>query len=447
MRALLAFAALAGAGLLLWSVPGHGYVILWPPLDTGKREVRLFNNLGDAQANDDTTLDPRWPGWSGAPRAIWKGAVEWSSRLHADGGGDPTQPGLGSGGANLDPLFVGLASGVGAPNDNVASELNGTSAAVIAFTEYPPNDGWRVRFYANPWVFDDDTGGPVAGTVDLQGVFTHEYGHCLGLDHSPVPGCTMEAAPPSTLDLRSIESDDIAGVQAIYGSVAAGKPEIRALTLSAGVLTLLGSDFGASVDVTFLGASVSGAPTGASGTRVQFALPAGVLPGDLRLTLASGPSGGAGVANTYPLDPSGCPPPASYGTGKLNSQGCLPRIESSGTPSASAGSGFTIGASNVINRKTGLLLYAQQSGAAPFQGGTLWLSGPLKRTPGQNSGGSPSGSDCSGSFAYDFNARIASGTDPSLVAGAAIYAQYVYRDPAASFAWGMTDALAFTICP
>jgi hypothetical protein len=448
MRALIAFAALASAGLLLCSVPGSSYVVLWPALDPAKRDLRVFNNFADPEANDDTSVDPRWPGWSGAPRAIWKGASEWGSRLHGSGGGDPTQPdGIGSGRANFDALFLGLAPGIGAPDDDVVSELNGSNGAVIAFTEYPPNDGWRVRFYANPWILDDDTNGPLPGAIDIQGVFTHEYGHCLGLDHSPVPGCTMEAVPPSILDLRSIESDDIAGVQAIYGPASAGKPVVRALTLSFGVLTLLGSNFGSSVNVAFLGASVAGAPTGASGTSAQFPLPLGAQAGDLRLALASGPMGGVGVANAYPLDPAGCPPPASYGAAKRNSQGCLPAIDWSGSPSASAGSGFLIRAGNVLNLKTGLLLYAHQPAATPFQGGTLWLGGGLKRTPPQNSGGSPSGSDCSGSYSLDFNSRIASGVDPGLVAGAAIYAQYVYRDPASSFSWGMTDALAFTICP
>jgi len=40
-----------------------------------------------------------------------------------------------------------------------------------------------------------------------------------------------------------------------------------------------------------------------------------------------------------------------------------------------------------------------------------------------NSGGSTSGADCTGTYSFDFNAHIASAVDPSLVAGAEVFAQ------------------------
>jgi MYXO-CTERM domain-containing protein len=52
---------------------------------------------------------------------------------------------------------------------------------------------------------------------DLQAILTHEFGHFLGLDHSMDPTATMNAAyDPGTIDLRSIEEDDLGGVCAIY---------------------------------------------------------------------------------------------------------------------------------------------------------------------------------------------------------------------------------------
>ncbi len=52
---------------------------------------------------------------------------------------------------------------------------------------------------------------------DLQAILTHEMGHFLGLDHTMDPNATMNAAyDPGTIDLRSIEDDDLAGLCTVY---------------------------------------------------------------------------------------------------------------------------------------------------------------------------------------------------------------------------------------
>jgi hypothetical protein len=410
------------------------------------RFVRVFNNFGDAQANDDLQIDSNWPGFVGAPRALWKGAQEWSSRVHP--GPDPLQTdGIGTGGANLDPHFTGLAVSTGFPNDNIASELNGNNLGVIAFTELPPNDGWRIRFYANPWIFDDNPAGPAPGCIDLQAVMTHEYGHALGLDHSGVAGATMEAAPFDVTALRSLEADDVAGVQAIYGAASSAKPRIDALTFDAsGVLTLLGANFAASNELALQGGTLSTLGATASGAVLSLTPPSPPPAGDLQLRWSSGAAGGSGVSNTHPFDPAACTPPGRWCVGKLNSQGCVAAIGHSGSPSASGGS-FLITASQVLNNKSGLLLYSPAPASTPFQGGTLCLGGGLKRTPASSSGGNPGPSDCSGGLSFDFQARIQSGIDPQLVAGKVVFAQFIYRDPLDASGWGLSDALAFAICP
>lgn len=142
--------------------------------------------------------------------------------------------------------------------------------------------------------------------------------------------------------------------------------------------------------------------------------------------------------------------PTTYCTAKTNSQGCTPAIASSGSPSATSPAAFLITASQVINEKTGLLLYGYGQASTPFQGGTLCVAPPLVRTAPQSSGGSAlPAADCSGTYAYDFNARIQSGADPALTVGASVAAQYWYRDPAdpTGFATGLSDALWFTIAP
>ncbi len=87
--------------------------------------------------------------------------------------------------------------------------------------------------------------------------------------------------------------------------------------------------------------------------------------------------------------------------------------------------------------------------AVPFQGGTLCVKVPLKRTHLQSSGGNPPPNDCSGNYSLDFNAYIATGVDPALIAGARIDGQYWAREP--GFAppdnTSLTDAIHATICP
>lgn len=139
-----------------------------------------------------------------------------------------------------------------------------------------------------------------------------------------------------------------------------------------------------------------------------------------------------------------------YCTAKTNSLGCVTGIDTTGAASASAASGFVISARNILNQKTGLLIYSTNGFAAvPFHGGTLCLLQPIRRTTQQQSGGSSSGADCTGTFAFDFNAWIAAGLDASLTAGACAWAQYWSRDPGfpPPQSSNLTNALTFEIGP
>src|SRR5262249_3293983 len=121
--------------------------------------------------------------------------------------------------------------------------------------------------------------------------------------------------------------------------------------------------------------------------------------------------------------------PTVFCTAKVNSAGCTPAITFSGPPTAGAGS-FTIGAVGVLNNKSGVLFYGYGSTAVPFDGGTRCATVPLRRTPIQNSLGNPPPDDCSGSYAFDMHAWIASGSDSALVVGARVVAPSCGRDPA-----------------
>ena len=128
------------------------------------------------------------------------------------------------------------------------------------------------------------------------------------------------------------------------------------------------------------------------------------------------------------------------------SLGCLPTIGAVGFASESGAAPFSIGATEVHNSTNGLLFYGLSPAAIPFLGGTLCVTPPLRRTAVQNSGGAPPPSvGCTGGFAFDMAALIASGLDTAnLVAVAEIFAQYYFRAGGPLTA-GLSDALAFEI--
>lgn len=160
---------------------------------------------------------------------------------------------------------------------------------------------------------------------------------------------------------------------------------------------------------------------------------------------------GAGIHGVYLLRATGSGDvPVTYCTAKANSAGCVPQIASFGVPSVSAGAGFHVYATGVLNRAPGLLIYGSTGRAAlPFGGGTLCLASPIRRTPVQTSGGHATGVDCTGTYHVDFSAWIPLSADPLLSAGATVNAQFYSRDNGflSPDNIGLTNALEFTLVP
>jgi len=151
--------------------------------------------------------------------------------------------------------------------------------------------------------------------------------------------------------------------------------------------------------------------------------------------------------NGIPDECECAPGPFATCTGKVNTLGCTPAISFQGIAKVGYPFPFLIESTQTLNNMVGLLFYGPGANSVPFQGGTLCVASPVQRTPGQVSGGNQgTGTDCSGKYSYDFNALIASGLDPALVAGAQFNTQYWSRDVNDPFGSALSNALQFVIC-
>jgi hypothetical protein len=395
LRQILAALALVGAVALVVSPVRHpvdtgAFSLLGHALGTAERDVRVLNTFVDAAANDNANEHPAFPGSTGAVLAIRKAHAEWGSGPwmgHGLGDGMASNPNLGDGGANLDQHFQGEAVGPLPLGSNVHQAMTGgpCAGAVIAFTQFSPgggSGGWTITYCDGTFVWSDGPGEPGLGQIDLQAIATREIGFTLGLGHSSVSGSTMfPSVVGSVTNARSIEADDIAGLQAIYGKVASGKPRITDVSGSdapGGALVIDGEDFDPFSNEIWLpspggsGAPVvlGGVPSTTGGTRITVTLPTGIDVGDLMVKVPG--VGGARLSNAWPLEPSS--PPGSFGLtgpGLGGASGEVPQLTGSGDLSPGSGSGFALELDLAAPGVFGVLFVGAGEGDIPFKGGVF----------------------------------------------------------------------------
>ncbi|MFT5050793.1 MAG: hypothetical protein ACI8QZ_002198 [Chlamydiales bacterium] len=433
-----------GAVVVLSASQGTAFQLNGEVLDLGQRDFRIFPNFTDATANRNMEPDPDYPGASGAEMALWKGVAEWGSGPHGSGLSDPSQEQVGSGASNFDVYYLGRAIGPGNTDANVISQLDASGGGIRAFAELPSSDGWRIRFFRGPTIWYDGPGPVPASSenrFDLQGVAAHEFGHVLGLGHAAAAATMSTDTTGRGVPLRSLELDDIGGIQAIYGIRLASKARIDTYELGlAGQVTLVGENFAANGnDIWFTrlipgggGATieVTGLPASAGGTRIVVDVPLDAGPGNI---IVKRP--GAlfeDLSNPIPFDPAvePCAPPVRIGVPKVTSIGTSPRMTITGVPSI-ARHRIRLGTDQGLLSGHGILFSGPTVAHRPFGGGTIHVGTPYRREA---------------SFSFnDLSARVVVPMHPSMIGTTRVY-QMWFSDPGDASGVGLSDALAITFC-
>jgi len=140
--------------------------------------------------------------------------------------------------------------------------------------------------------------------------------------------------------------------------------------------------------------------------------------------------------------------PTSYCTAGTSASGCHAILSTTGTPSASAGSGFVVTATGVEGSKDGLYYYGVNGRQTnPWGGGTSYqcVVPPVVRA-GLLAGSGTVGA-CDGSFSQDMNARWATVPQHNPGAGAVVQLQLWYRDPQnpSGPTTSLSDAIEFCV--
>ena len=142
--------------------------------------------------------------------------------------------------------------------------------------------------------------------------------------------------------------------------------------------------------------------------------------------------------------------PYPYCTAGKTTNGCAARLCSTGSPSATAATGFVVSAENVEGDKLGLLYFGAngQQATAWGNGGSFQCVVPPVVRAGLTSSGGIAGT-CSGTFSFDLNQLWTQQPHKRPTAGTVVQAQLWFRDPGntSNQSTSLSDALRFPVAP
>jgi Tol biopolymer transport system component len=189
----------------------------------------------------------------------------------------------------------------------------------------------------------------------------------------------------------------------------------------------------------WLGGSVYAEQISPDGRSVLFSSYGNEVPGDSN-----------GKLDLFVRELQGCSATiASYCSAGTTTSGCVPSISGSGTPSASAGSGFTIAVDSVEGHKNGMFLYGLSGPqSSPWGASFLCVQPPLQRMGLMPSGGTIG--SCDGQLSIDWNQYIAThhaALGSPFQSGEIVWIQALFRDPAAPGGSNLSNSLWFSVCP
>jgi len=138
--------------------------------------------------------------------------------------------------------------------------------------------------------------------------------------------------------------------------------------------------------------------------------------------------------------------PSIYCTPKTNSVGCRPLMSYAGTGSISGPDDLVLTTTSLRNNVWGSYAWSTGVNNAPFNGGTLCLQIPAKRTTVISSGGGATTHlDCSGSYTWFFSHAYLQTN--GAVPGQTIYCQYFGRDQGSGAPMTLSNAVAVPLLP